>query len=219
MEEDMVSNSMIWLLGKIVNYLAAGDGIYPGDFELSTARQQRFAIPQEKLLERWNVLQQELQTWYESLPSTFTPCARTKPASPDTQDSPIYVPTFEKVWYSIPMCAATMQYYHMARIILLVNRPQESTAIRSSITARLGSYRMIQEEVQYHSREICGISLSSLPDAVRIHSLQPLFVAGQCLSEASERRAVLDILSNIQRDLGWATEYRMRKMEEEWNAG
>ncbi|KEF56379.1 uncharacterized protein A1O9_07960 [Exophiala aquamarina CBS 119918] len=218
-EEDMISNSMIWLLGKIVNFLAAGDGIYPGDFELPTARQQRFAIPQEELLGRWNLLQQELQTWYDSLPSTFAPCARTKLASQDTQDSPIDLPNFEKVWYSIPMCAATMQYYHMARIILLVNRPQESTAIKSSITARLWSYRMIQEEAQYHSREICGISLSNLPDAVRIHSLQPLFVAGQCLSETFERRAVLGILSSIQKDLGWATGYRMRKLEEEWNAG
>lgn len=218
-EEDMISNSMIWLLSKIVNFLAAGDGIYPGDFELLTARQQRFAIPQEELLRRWNLLHQELQTWYDNLPSTFAPCARTKLASQDTQDSSIYRPNFEKVWYSIPMCAATMQYYHMARIILLVNRPQESTAIRSSITARLGSYRMIQQEAQYHSREICGISLSNLPDAVRIHSLQPLFVAGQCLSETSERRAVLGILSSIQKDLGWATDYRMRKMEEEWNAG
>ena len=112
-----------------------------------------------------------------------------------------------------------MQSYHMARILLLVNKPQESTAIRSTVTARLRSYRIIQEEVRYHSQEICAISLSSPPDAVRIQSLQPLFVAGQCLSEAVDRQTVRDLLKGIQNDLGWATEYRIRKLDEEWKAG
>ncbi len=210
-EEDVVSNGLVWLLSRIVNFITAGDGLSPGDFELPAGSRNQTAVAQEDLLKRWKRLELELQTWHEHLPPTFAPCLRANmPSTNSTPDS------CSKVWYSIPMCAATVQCYHMARILLLMNKPQESTAIRSTVTARMRSYRLIQQEVLYHSREIYGISLCSLPDAVRLHSLQPLFVAGQCLSEQSERQIILDLLLNVERDLGWATDYRIQQLLREW---
>ena len=218
-EEDMMSNALVWLLGKIVNFLAAGDGINPGDFELPPELRSPIGFSQESLLQRWKMLELELQTWHDSLPPTFTEVARTTMHDLDLSiRSKAKSITSNTVWYSIPMCAATMQSYHMARILLLLNRPQESTAVRSTVTARMRSYHNIQKAVLYHSREICAISLSKLPDAVRIHSLQPLFVAGQCLPHPAEHEVVLMLLQNIQQDLGWATDYRVRKLQEEWEA-
>ncbi|KAF2105035.1 hypothetical protein NA57DRAFT_51817 [Rhizodiscina lignyota] len=213
-EEDAVCNALFWLLGKIVNFLAVGDGLQPGDFELPLGFRNRIGIAQESLLENWTALAVELATWYESLPPTFMPSVRkTSDPHPETQS---IMPS--QIWHAVPMCASAMQHYHMARIILLVNKPMESTAIRSSVTARLSSYRVIQQEVLRHSREIYAISMSDPADTVRIHSVQPLFVAGQCLTEPWERETVLDLLAGIQRELGWATDYRIKTLTEQWNA-
>lgn len=112
--------------------------------------------------------------------------------------------------------ALAMQFYHMARILLLINKPHETTAGRSTIAERLRSYRDIESEIRHHSCEIVGIALSQPEDSVRIHQLQPLFVAGQCFTKATERRIVLDLLRDIERDLGFATEYRIKQLLKQW---
>ena len=54
------------------------------------------------------------------------------------------------------------------------------------------------------------------PESVRVHSLQPLFVAGQCFSSFYARRIVLDLLVRVEKDLGWASTYYVDKLREEW---
>ena len=112
-----------------------------------------------------------------------------------------------------------MQHYHMARILLLVNKPHTSTGRRGTIANRLHSYRSIESDIRYHSREILGISLSRPDGSVRIHSLQPLFVSGQCLTDTCERRIVIRLLRGVETDLGWATEYRVNQLLREWGWG
>jgi hypothetical protein len=202
MREDMISNALIWLMSKIINFLASGDSVdhvFPQD---RLGPNGILGINQMLLLERWKELEKELEMWHQGLPDTFKPCARLSPIT--------------EIWYSIPMCASTMQSYHMARTILLINRPHESTARRSTLSNRLHSYRAIEREVRYHSHEICGIALGRPEGSVRIHQVQPLFVAGQCLTETCERRVVLDLLRGIESDLGWATDYRVRQLFKEW---
>ncbi len=216
MREDMISNALIWLMSKIVNFLASGDSIdnvFPQD---RLSPNGILGINQMLLLERWKVLEKELDIWYKGLPDTFKPCARLPPVANGSYpvDSPRVL--FSEIWYSIPMCASTMQSYHMARTILLLNRPHESTARRSTVSDRLHSYRKIEREVRYHSHEICGIALGRPEGSVRIHQVQPLFVAGQCLTEARERCIILDLLRGIESDLGWATDYRVRQLLKEW---
>lgn len=104
----------------------------------------------------------------------------------------------------------------MARILLLVNKPHESTARQTTVANRLTSYRKIDAEVRHHSHEICGIALGRPEGSVRIHQVQPLFVAGQSMQDNRERRIVLDILRAIEADLGWATDYRMRQLLKDW---
>lgn len=107
----------------------------------------------------------------------------------------------------------------MARILLLINKSHDSTSRRSTIANRLNSYRSIESEIRYHSREILGISLARPDSSVRIHSLQPLFVSGQCLTEARERRLIVRLLRDVERDLGWATGYRVKQLLREWGWG
>jgi hypothetical protein len=109
-----------------------------------------------------------------------------------------------------------MQNYHMAMILLLVNQPQESTFVRSTVSARLKSYRQIQQDVHHYAKEICGVSLADASDPVRANSVQALFVAGQVFYKRSEQDAVLELLSDIERDLGWTTRFHRAKLVDEW---
>jgi len=216
MREDMISNALIWLMSKIVNFLALGDSIdavYPQD---KGSPAGIIGVNQTTLLERWKELERELDIWYQGLPDTFSPSARLPVISDGSVpiDSPRAV--FPEIWFSVPMCASTMQSYHMARILLLMNMPHESTARASTLSGRITSYRTIEASSRYHSHEICGIALGRPEGSVRIHQVQPIFVAGQCLSLPRERQVVLDILREVETDLGWATDYRIKQLLKEW---
>ncbi|KAH8700798.1 hypothetical protein BGW36DRAFT_425604 [Talaromyces proteolyticus] len=217
MREDMISNALIWLLSKIVNFIGAGDQIHLTPTG-NPAEQGPIGVSQNTLLERWYQLHLELDAWYNGLPDTFKPCARLEPTRIPHQllSDTEHAPPFPEIWYSMPMCASTMQHYHMARILLLINKPHESTARRTTVTDRLRSYRSIESEVRFHSREICSISMSRMDASARIHSLQPLFVSGQCLTELSERQTIVELLRSIEADTGWATEYRVKQLLREW---
>ncbi|KAE8356179.1 hypothetical protein BDV28DRAFT_127532 [Aspergillus coremiiformis] len=210
MKEDLIGNGLIWILSKIINFISAGDKVQLENGPVNTGP---LGISQQVLLERWYRLETELDVWHNGLPHTFQPCARLRhPSCIDGGGSS----SLSEIWYSIPVCSSAMQHYHMARILLLINKPHESTSRRSTITNRLNSYRSIESEIRFHSREIVGISMAHPEGSVRINSLQPLFVSGQCLTEPRERQMVLQLLRGIEFDLGWATEYRVKQLLREW---
>lgn len=219
MGADMIGNALMWLLSKLVNYFASGDSI-DHVFPQNRASAAGFiGINQMILLERWRELEKELRIWHEGLPATFKPCARLEAVATPGRGLGVVSQshTFPEIWYSMPICAAAMATYHMARILLLINKPHESTVRRTTVASRLQSYRTIEAEVRHHSREICGIALGHPDAAVRVHMSQPLYVAGQCMTEPAERMAVVDLLRSIETDLGWATDYRVRRLMDEWS--
>ncbi|KAL1612078.1 hypothetical protein SLS60_000301 [Paraconiothyrium brasiliense] len=209
MREDLICNSLVWLMGKLVNFMAYGDNF--GEDGTSTWA----GVRQRTLLDYWKTIQRQFQMWYDSLPITFKPSARVDPRPTTVFGEPNAL--FPEVWYSIPMCASTMQYYHMSQIQLFMNKPHESTQGATNVYERLNSYQSVLAACQKHSREIVGISLGRPDDAVRIHSVQPLFTAGQCLNDVGERHVVLDLLRGVEADIGWATKYRARQLIEQWH--
>jgi len=174
-------------------------------------------IKQATLEERWNEIATQVQTWYEGLPDTFMIYATWHPEDiPFNLRDRTDTTAFPETWYMFPMAASTMQSYHMAQILLLINKPQHSTSGRSSVLRRLGSYRTIAATCESHSMAICNIARSKPNASVRIHSVQPLFIAGQCLRQREERLEVLELLRSIEFDTGWATEYRVQQLLVEW---
>ncbi|KAI1948687.1 hypothetical protein LOZ12_005481 [Ophidiomyces ophidiicola] len=192
MAEDMVSNAMVWLSSKIVNYV------------VSTRHADTASATQ------WLQLKTEMDTWYCGLPEAFRPCARIDHYPPSLEPNQELYP-FTKIWYSMPMCASAMQHYHMARILLLANKPPQLAIQRATM-----ANRPAKDEIQLHCHEICGISMSRPEASVRINSVQPLFVSGQCLTDSRKRQTVLNLLRGIESDLGWATEYRTEQLLEQW---
>jgi hypothetical protein len=212
MGEDLICNALVWLMAKLVNFMAAGDEISTDTMGMSWA-----GVTQRTLLDYWCNLRKQFQVWHDGLPITFQASARVEPSRTSghrlQSDSESM---FTEVWYSIPMCASTMQFYHMSQILLFMNKPHESTQGGSSVCARLNSYQSVLAACQMHSREIVGISLARSDEAVRIHSVQPLFTAGQCLSDARERQVVLKLLQDVESDIGWSTDYRVAQLTEQW---
>jgi hypothetical protein len=205
MSEDLICNALVWLMAKLVNFMAMGDTLSTHDMGMSWA-----GVPQRTLLDYWCNLQTQFQVWHEGLPVTFQPSARVEPLQDPVRGHQIdNNGMFSEVWYSIPMCASTMQTYHMGQILLFMNKPHESTQGGSTVCARLNSYQSVLAACQKHSREIVGISLACSDEAV-------LFTAGQCLSDARERQAVLNLLRDIESDIGWATDYRVRQLVQQW---
>lgn len=212
MREDLICNALVWLMAKLVNFMAAGDDFSTGNMGMSWA-----GVTQRTLLDYWCSLRKQFQVWHDGLPIAFQPSARVEPSrTPGQLLQCDNESMFTEVWYSISMCASTMQTYHMSQILLFMNKPHESTQGGSTVCARLNSYQTVLATCQKHSREIVGISLARPDEAVRMHSVQPLFTAGQCLRDARERQIVLNLLQDVESDIGWATDYRARQLSEQW---
>lgn len=214
MKEDMISNGLVWLIGKIINYCVAAD---TAPTRVGGNPQPWEGINQHTLMEKWRDLDKQLSIWADGLPDTFKPCAEIS-ARPSSADSMAGNEgnVFTEVWFASPMCASTMQSYHMARMLLLINMPQHSTLGRTTAFQRMASYKSVAADTEYHSRAICSIAASRPDASARIHAVQPLFLAGQFLEKAVERAEILRLLKEIEQDTGWATEYRVKQLMEIW---
>jgi hypothetical protein len=194
--EDLICNALVWLMAKLVNFIAAG-GEVSNKFGVTWAR-----APQRTILD-YTSLQKQFEIWHNSVPGAF----QSSPSVPSQASGPMSTedkaPMFTMVSYSDPKCASTMQMYHMSQILLFMNNQHNST--QSDLAT-----------CQMHSRKIVGISLAQSDEAVRIHSVQPLFTAGQCLRDTSERDVVLSLLRDIKSDTGWTTDYRVQQLSEQW---
>lgn len=189
----LVSHTLLWLVLRVTNYLAT-------DSEYTSGVRQGM----------WERLTAQLDVWYGNLPETFRPCAQIRyPLQTRTHRSGTSQLT--EVFYSVKQCAAAIQLYHFARILLLLNKPNTGCAI-----SRLKAYREVSAEAMKHAREIVGIALGRPHPAVRVEMLLPLYVAGGCLEAEEERRVVLDVLKAIEKDTGCATDIKVRSLMDEW---
>lgn len=48
------------------------------------------------------------------------------------------------------------------------------------------------------------------------NALQPLWLAGKAMSHHSEHSAIVDTLTRIERETGWATTWRVEDLKEFW---
>jgi hypothetical protein len=232
MADDKISNALIWLLMKLVNYIASGDEM-PASL---------LGVRQQDLLNYWHELESQFKNWYDGLPPSFRAIALGTDAASG----------LEERWFPRPMCASAMQSYHFARVQLLHNKPHISTGSPfssrptlvgrrasssagsrsevhtpgSSLAARHASYASILQQSRFHAKEIVAISLGRMDEGTRIHSVQPLWTAGLVLGAMGDdgvsaeteswRRTIVDLLRGVEKDMGWASEYRVRNLLELW---
>jgi len=231
MPDDAVCNALIWLIMKLVNFISAGDEVPEAMSPLG------LGVKQRELLQYWETLDEQLRMWFEGLPDSFHATA----ALPANSRGGL-----QEQWFPRPMCASAMQSYHFSRIQLLLNKPHLTTATQyfpakgfglsgevriplgSSLAARHASYASILLKSRTHAKDIVAIGLGRSDEGTRIHSVQPLWTAGLVLGGSAEhgedvdeetegwRRAIINQLRGIERDMGWASEYRVRNLLELW---
>lgn len=230
MADDMVCNALVWLVMKLVNFIAAGDDLPPEISRLG------FDVRQRPLVEYWEDLERQLDVWYSGLPDGFSPSSTVWPED-DKAGANIPKKSFIR-----PMYASTMQWYHFARIELLHNKPHIFSSVEgqaskhkpaSAIAAdspadHHRSHATILQQSKYHAKEIISIGFALTDEGARVHSVQPLYAAGQVLgaqvdvseSSAKEHSAlrayVIGLLRDIERDTGWATQYRATQLLDQW---
>jgi hypothetical protein len=222
-QEDQAANGLIWLVTKVINFLARSKQLQLAQWtgsppapspETSPASVAQLPFPDT---DSWLKLSFEFQTWVENVPETFRSSVRIdrpKDISKPTEGN--YLP-FPEIFHGSTTCAASMQHYHFGRIALLLNRPADVISAPSTAFDRLQGYREVTKEVEFRSRELSGIALGRPQGGVRIYMVPLLVAVGQCLESTEEHQIIVDLLRGVEADLGWATEYAVRKLHESWN--
>jgi len=242
---DMVSNTMIWLLAKLVNFIntismLSEDAIDADGNEDFTSSDSRHRF----VLDSWLSLRDELQIWHEARPLLFQPCSRVPLVNAPRRRTESFSsattstsnacrcksrPVIDhETWYSESMCASTMQSYHMVQIFLLLHKPSGVSVHRlhralglpashKATTDALSEFTLMRDMLNHHAAEICAIALSRPDEAARIHMLQPLYMAGRCLGDVADRRTVVRLIDGIEDELGWHAKYRVEALLEEWD--
>nr|OQO16013.1 hypothetical protein B0A51_15832 [Rachicladosporium sp. CCFEE 5018] len=99
---------------------------------------------------------------------------------------------------------------------------------RSSAEMPLHSIAAEREQAAVkHAKQIVFIDLARADEAARIHAVQPLWAAGMILGSPDMggevsieaqmwRELIVRQLRGIERDMGWASEYRVKELLSAW---
>ncbi|KAL4735947.1 hypothetical protein BDV11DRAFT_208054 [Aspergillus similis] len=169
---------------------------------------------------KWTMISEEFDRWQGTVPLSFYIPITWPPDGPNRRDSigPYSWDGFSReTWFANDICAITVAFYHMSRIILLANCPK-GIAVRQHDTRDVssGTYNTLQEELRKHALEIMAIVHAMPSEKVQKYMLQPLYVAGRHLTNPQERNGLLQMLRNMGDDFGLFTDYRIRDLCDEW---
>ncbi|KAL2885116.1 Transcription activator AMTR1 [Ceratocystis lukuohia] len=143
----------------------------------------------------WTKLWAYLEDWQAQRPAELQKIM----CIPGSEHSP-----FPTIIYSNMTAMSGNQLYHTASLLMLQHKP---ATVKLSPKSR---------SALWHARQICGISMSNDLHSVWISSVQPLWIAGRCMSHPAEHKAILDLLGKIERTCGLATEWRANDLRELW---
>lgn len=215
LQGDLQSFALVRLVVKLINAIALPDkdgGPTPTSLDVALDQD---SVPAQ-------LLHEEFQNWYRvSIPS-FTADGTLAVAGPsDTvqDDDPFAL----EAWYSHDFRAVTMLYYHMAKMLLVIYLLQPGRAGRGSTLGggepfdMLVSWRNFEQQLRHHSRQILAIVGGAREHgAIRVRSLQPLYVVGRTMTTAAERRQLVALIRSIEDDQGLSCEYRVKQLLTEW---
>ena len=68
----------------------------------------------------------------------------------------------------------------------------------------------------WHARQICGIVSEHHDAAVRVNAMRPLSTAGKVVRSQEEKKAVLTLFKDIERQTGWDTSSKVEELEMYW---
>lgn len=148
-----------------------------------------------KFCSRWLKLWGYICEWHQVRPASLHSIM----TIPSSDQSP-----FPTILFSNPAAISGNQLYHTASILMLQNQPP---GVRLSPKPR---------SILWHARQVCAISISNNHHGAWTNGIQPLWIAGRCMSHPAEHRAILELLDKIERESGWGTRWRAIDLKEYW---
>ncbi|OJK04033.1 hypothetical protein ASPACDRAFT_22613, partial [Aspergillus aculeatus ATCC 16872] len=153
-------------------------------------------------VDRWQQLLHDVEQWYENRPSQMKPLFSIPTATVGASNNDKPFPT---VLYGNGAAISGNQLYHACALLLLQAKPKT-----------LPMQRRRTKSVLWHARQICAISVSNTHHGCWTNALQPLWLAGKVMSHHSEHAAIIQTLTRIERETGWATSWRAEDLREFW---
>ncbi|GJC78535.1 thiamine biosynthesis regulatory protein [Colletotrichum liriopes] len=186
---DTWANYAVYLCAQVLDLLAPLAKANPGGLFFDGPRNDmRYRV-------RWMKLWRYVEDWHGRRPPEMQHIM----SIPSSDTEP-----FPKILYSNPAAISGNQLYHTASLLMLQNRP---ASLRLSPRPR---------SALWHARQICGISMTNHHHGAWTNSVQPLWIAGRCMSHPAEHRAILQLLEKIERESGWGTKWRADDLKDFW---
>ncbi|KAL4804427.1 fungal-specific transcription factor domain-containing protein [Aspergillus unguis] len=151
----------------------------------------------ESYVARWSRLFDAVEQWFENRPSQMKSIFSVSAST--WRDRP-----FPTVLYANGAAISGNQLYHTCALLLLQRKPKTLSLLRRP------------KSVLWHARQICAISASNAHHGCWTNALQPLWIAGKVMSHHSEHGAIVETLTRIERETGWATAWRVDDLREFW---
>lgn len=189
---DMYANHIVYLTAQVVDLLCSS-----GKWE-QRHRNLAHRMDATEYLLQWTRLFELLDRWYNDRPEEMKVLLSIPSTSRD-ESRP-----FPTLLYGNGPAVSGNQMYHTAALLMLKYKPSHVQFAKKP------------RSILWHARQICAISISNNNHACWTNCVQPLWIAGQHMSHNSEHRAILEILARIERELGWATQWRMDDLREYW---
>ncbi|KAK1972333.1 hypothetical protein LY78DRAFT_391933 [Colletotrichum sublineola] len=186
---DMWANYAVYLCAQVLDLLAPLAKANPGGLFFDGPRNDT------SYQVRWMKLWRFVEDWHRRRPSEMQHIM----SIPSSDTEP-----FPKILYSNPAAISGNQLYHTASLLMLQNRP---ASLRLSPKPR---------SALWHARQICGISMTNHHHGAWTNSVQPLWIAGRCMSHPAEHRAILELLEKIEQESGWCTKWRADDLKDFW---
>ncbi|KAI9375196.1 hypothetical protein BJX61DRAFT_531824 [Aspergillus egyptiacus] len=155
----------------------------------------------ESYIARWSHLFDAVEQWYENRPSQMKSIFTVSTATTKEWGGERAFPT---VLYANGAAISGNQLYHTCALLLLQRKPKTLSLARRS------------KSVLWHARQICAISASNAHHGCWTNALQPLWIAGKVMSHHSEHDAIVETLTRIEQETGWATAWRVEDLREFW---
>ncbi|XWW96095.1 hypothetical protein V2A60_004065 [Cordyceps javanica] len=182
------ANYSVYLLAQVIDLLMPSSAQH-GQAEPTLADNK------DKRRTRWLKLWEYVCGWHDGRPEPLHPIM----TIPSSDPSP-----FPTIIFSNPAAISGNQLYHTASILMLQNQPQ---GLRLQPKPR---------SILWHARRVCAISISNHDHGAWTNSVQPLWIAGRCMSNPMEHGAILTLLEKIERESGWGTRWRADDLKAYW---
>lgn len=188
---DMYANRIVYLCGCVVELLCSS-----GKW---AERQPRRSNRGDVLdyTHEWSQLFELVEDWHLQRSEAMKPILTI--ASADASREP-----FPTVLFGNGPATSGNQMYLTAALLMLQHKPPQVRFARKP------------RSILWHARQICAISITNTHHGCWTNSIQPLWIAGQLMSCVAEHRAILDIYARIERETGWATQWRAEDLREYW---